>query len=345
MFFFGGLCWQGKVARIQTWESAQLERLRQMPSPLEFVGKARRELRTLNICGVSNGQVLVTVRREERIRDTPERSGGGRAWGGAGATPGGRYTTESNDCGAPSLRLSFAPRRGWGAAGDDGDGAGGASWKTLHGPGQHRSNSTNTEYRLIITTDIYGSGSLPFHATGSLWNHNGIKFQRPSPRNTTDVVSAADISHYQRSSPYPEFLHSSTIWGSWESWLPGHVRQPPILSGHCRPAKFTSSTHPAIFLPVAQLQHGPSSSHKTTSIHLSLVPYLAGNLQTIITAHPRQNEIPLIVTLGTAKILPSQPREFHRQTAHPPLANEPESFRLGDPDLLHHPSQSEETRW
>ncbi|KAK1499600.1 hypothetical protein CCUS01_00325 [Colletotrichum cuscutae] len=135
-----------------------------------------------------------------------------------------------------------------------------------------RGQNMDISVRILTVLEAFHS-ILP---SGSLWNHNGPRFKRPSPRYTTEVVSAADIPHYQRPSPYPEFLHSSTVWGSWESWLPGHVCQPPILSGHCRPAKLASSTHPAIFFPVAQHQHGPSylslltlqATYKPSSRHI-----------------------------------------------------------------------------
>lgn len=211
----------------------------------------------------------MTVQREER-RETGREGAeaGGRCVGRGKCDPRGKArkatTVEEGWVAFPSVPPS--PRHGWGAAGDDGDGAGGASWETLQGPPRAWRAWAASVYRLRycllgtlgISTDTNGSGSLPFHTSGALWNHKGPRFKRPSPRYTTEVVSAADIPHYQRPSLYPEFLHSSTVWGSWESWLPGHVCQPPILSGHCRPAKFASSTHPAIFFPVAQHQHGPS---------------------------------------------------------------------------------------
>ncbi|KAK1492478.1 hypothetical protein CTAM01_09895 [Colletotrichum tamarilloi] len=138
----GGGGRQRKVARIQTWESARLERLRQMPSPLEFVGKAQRELgviahvRGIEWAGAGDG---AKERRETRWKGA---EAGGR--GEEQVRPPGK-STESNDCGRGVTFLS--PRRGWGAAGDDGDGAGGASWKPLQGlhePWQHRS----TDYCL-----------------------------------------------------------------------------------------------------------------------------------------------------------------------------------------------------
>ncbi|KAK1511667.1 hypothetical protein CABS01_07625 [Colletotrichum abscissum] len=135
----GGTVPKVRGQNMDTWESARLERLRQMPSPLEFVGKARRELGAI-AHGAGDGA------KGGKKKDTPERSGGGRAWGGASATPGGKHGKQRLwERGGLSLRAS--PHRGWGAAGDDGDGAGGASWEPLQGlhePGQHRS----TDYRL-----------------------------------------------------------------------------------------------------------------------------------------------------------------------------------------------------
>ncbi|KAK1706385.1 uncharacterized protein CLUP02_13014 [Colletotrichum lupini] len=117
-----------------------------MPSPLEFVGKARRELGAIaHVRGVEQAGAGDGAKGGKK-KDTPERSGGGPAWGGASATPGGKHGKQRLwEMGGLSLRAS--PHRGWGAAGDDGDGAGGASWEPLQGlhePGQHRS----TDYRL-----------------------------------------------------------------------------------------------------------------------------------------------------------------------------------------------------
>lgn len=236
------------------------------------------------MCGVSNGQVLVTVQREER-RET-RRTGAEAGGCGEGQVRPPGEITESNDCGRgvafPSV-LPFSPVV-----------VGAQPAMTAMAPvarlGKPSRASTSlgsiglqtTAYQApqasVLRTDTNGSGSLPFHTSGSLWNHNTDRprFKRPSPRYTTEVVSAADIPHYQRPSPHPEFLHSSTVWGSWESWLPGHVCQPPILSGHCRAAKFASSIHPAIFFPVAQHRHGPSylrfltlqATYKPSSRHI-----------------------------------------------------------------------------
>ncbi|KAK1461427.1 hypothetical protein CMEL01_14381, partial [Colletotrichum melonis] len=261
--------------------SARLERLRQMPSPLEFVGKARRKLgaiahmRGVELAGAGNGA------KGGKKRDTLERSGGGRAWGGASATHRGKHGKQRLwERGGLSLRASLAPV----VVGAQPAMTAMAPVARLGNPSRASTSLGSiglqtTAYllgTLDIRTDSNGSGSLPFHTSGSLWNHNRPRFKRPSPRYTTEVVSAADIPHCQRPSLYPEFLHSSTVWGSWESWLSGHVCQPPILSGHCRPAKLASSTHPAIFFPVAQHQHGPSylrfltlqATYKPSSRHI-----------------------------------------------------------------------------
>ncbi|KAK1672219.1 hypothetical protein BDP55DRAFT_274387 [Colletotrichum godetiae] len=88
-------------------------------------------------------------------------------------------------------------------------------------------------------------------SSSSVWNHTAFSPAYHQVRVCSGYSKVHSLP-YQRPSTYlvhkipPQYF---AVWVSWESWLLGHVRQPPILSGRCRPAKFTLSTHPGNLLP------------------------------------------------------------------------------------------------